>query len=54
MIAIAMYLANLQGTPVPDIASAVDMPINWVSERIEAGRLCVEHQVAGLEFSLAE
>jgi hypothetical protein len=54
MLGIAMYLATLEGTPVRTIAASIGMPMAWVAERIEAGRLCIEHQISSIEIHVVD
>ena len=39
------YLAHRDGTAVETLAQELEVPVEWLQERLEAARLCCEHQV---------
>jgi len=41
-----LYQHYVNGTSVQEIAETFNLPAEWVEQRIEAVRLCVEHQLA--------
>ena len=41
-----LYQYHVNGASVEDIAHGFNLPVSWVEQRIEAVRLCVEHQLA--------
>ena len=40
-VGFALYEVHRKGVPVEEIASKLDLPAEWVEERIEAARLCL-------------
>jgi DNA-binding NarL/FixJ family response regulator len=42
----SLYQQHVNGTSVKEIAEAFNLSVSWVEQRIEAIRLCVEHQLA--------
>lgn len=40
-LSFALYAAHAQGAAVEKLAEVLGLPVEWVSERIEAARLCV-------------
>jgi hypothetical protein len=41
-----LYQHHANGASVEEIADAFNLPVSWVEQRMEAVRLCVEHQLA--------
>lgn len=40
-IGFALFAAHLNGSTVQELAAALDLPVEWIRERIEAARLCL-------------
>ena len=43
-LAFHLYDFHLDGISVEELATAYSLPTNWITERIEAVRLCVKYQ----------
>jgi hypothetical protein len=39
------YHYYVNGISAEELASVFDLPVSWIQQRIEAVRLCVEHQI---------
>jgi hypothetical protein len=46
----ALYEAHIGGASVESIGQRLDLPVEWVAERIEAARLCLVLAHAYYEF----
>ena len=40
-----LYHYYVNGISAEELAAVFDLPVSWVQQRIEAVRLCVEHQI---------
>ena len=40
-----LYLAHRDGVSIEGLAKEMDVPAQWLQERMESARLCYEHQV---------
>jgi hypothetical protein len=47
-----LYADYKRGTTVQTLASRYSMPVQWIEERVEAVRLCLEKQIR-IEFAPA-
>ena len=41
-----LYLAHRDGLSLEGLAEELEVPAQWLRERMESARLCYEHQVA--------
>jgi hypothetical protein len=46
----ALFAAHENGATVEEIAAKLDLPADWIEERIEAARLCLR---AGRKYTTA-
>ena len=40
-IGFALFAAHLSGSTIQELAKTLDLPVEWITERIEAARLCL-------------
>ena len=45
VLGFVIYREYQDGASVEELSAALNLPVNWIEERIEAVRMCLERQV---------